>query len=97
MPNRFSSFNLESVLFRIRTLFGHYCCPDCYQYECTFKCGRRHQDQLHAISEAFGDGSRSWQRLKAHALLDELIAEIGEDEPEVIRIITFMSFMEGDD
>lgn len=82
----------ESVIERIRVLFGHYYCPDCYRLKCTDKCGRRHQKELSEIGELIGQESFK----KAHRLIAELETEIGDD-PEIIRLTTLMSFLEGDD
>lgn len=83
----------ESITERIKVLFGHYYCPDCYQWKCTDKCGRRHQKELSAIGEVIGREEFD----DARKLLGELISEIGENEPEVIRLQTLMMFLEGDD
>lgn len=83
----------ESITERIRVLFGHYYCPDCYQWKCTNKCGRRHQKELHEISEVIGNNQFKY----AHKLITELARNIGENEPEIIRLTTLMVFLEGDD
>jgi len=83
----------ESVIRRLRVLLGHYCCPDCYQWKCTDKCGRRHQKELDEISEIIGLEKYD----DAHKLIAELAIKIGEDEPEITRLTTLMHFLEGDD
>jgi len=82
----------ESITERIRVLFGHYYCPDCYRWKCNDKCGRRHQKELSEISEVIGREEFD----KAHKLLTELENKIGED-PEIISLNTLMMFLEGDD
>jgi hypothetical protein len=83
----------ESFSERIRVLFGHYYCPDCYQWKCTDMCGRRHQKELSEIGELIGRE----QFDDARKLIADLVSKIGENEPEVIRLTTLMSFLEGDD
>jgi hypothetical protein len=83
----------ESVIRRLRVLLGHYCCPDCYQWKCTDKCGRRHQKELSEIGELIGGESFT----KAHRLIEELSTKIGENEPEITRLTTLMAFLEGDE
>lgn len=87
----------ESVTERIRVLFGHYYCPDCYRWKCTDKCGRRHQRELSEISEIIGREEFTI----AHERIDELEREIddgfGLSDPEIIRLRTLMSFLEGED
>ena len=83
----------ESIIERIRVLFGHYYCPDCYQWKCTDNCGRRHQKELSEIGDAIGRESFN----EARKLIGELIIKIGENEPEIIRLTTLMSLLEGDD
>jgi hypothetical protein len=83
----------ESVIRRLRVLLGHYCCPDCYQWKCTDKCGRRHQKELSEIGELIGRESFT----KAHRLIEELSTKIGENEPEITRLTTLMAFLEGDE
>jgi hypothetical protein len=82
----------ESVIERIRVLFGHYYCPDCYREKCTDKCGRRHQKELSDIGEVIGREEFD----NARKLLTELENKIGED-PETVRLHTLMVFLEGDD
>jgi len=83
----------ESVIERIRVLFGNYYCPDCYREKCTDKCGRRHQKELSEISKVIGQEKFD----EARKLIKELVIITGWDEPEVIRLTTLMSFLEGDD
>lgn len=84
----------ESITERLRVLFGHYYCPDCFQWEkCTDKCGRRHQKELSEIGEVIGRE----QFDDARKLISKLVDKIGEDDPEIIRLTTFMAFLEGDD
>jgi hypothetical protein len=83
----------ESVIERIRVLFGHYYCPDCYQWKCTDKCGRRHQKELSEISKVIGQEKFD----EARKLIAELAIKIGEDDPEITGLNTLMVFLEGDD
>jgi hypothetical protein len=83
----------ESVIRRLRVLLGHYCCPDCYQWKCTDKCGRRHQKELDEISEIIGLEKYD----DAKKLIAELVIKTGENEPEITRLTTLMSLLEGDD
>ena len=82
----------ESVIGRIRVLFGHYYCPDCYREKCIDKCGRRHQKELSEISKVIGQEKFD----DARKLIAILECDIGED-PEIIRLNTLMMFLEGDD
>ena len=95
----FSDLSYETIRARIKVLFGHYCCPDCHKFDCNCNtdCDRRHQDQIHEIARAFGDGKTKEQQDEARKLLDELISEIGENQPEIIRMETYMAFMSGED
>lgn len=83
----------ESVVGRIRVLFGHYYCPDCYQWKCTDRCGRRHQDELSVISEVIGRE----QFDEARKLIADLAIKTDESDSEIIRLQTLMMFLEGDD
>jgi hypothetical protein len=83
----------ESVIERIRVLFGNYYCPDCYQWKCTEKCGRRHQKELSEISEVIGKEKFD----DARKLIAELATKIGEDDPEITGLNTLMVFLEGDE
>lgn len=83
----------ESVTERIKVLFGHYYCPDCFQWKCTDKCGRRHQKELSEIGEVIGQ-----ERFDdARKLIAELEIKTDINDPEIIRLITLMAFLEGDD
>lgn len=83
----------ESIIRRLRVLLGHYCCPDCYQLKCTDRCGRRHQKELSVISDLIGRE----QFDDAWKLIAKLEVKTSEDEPELIRLRTLMSLLEGSD
>jgi hypothetical protein len=83
----------ESIIERLRVLFGHYYCPDCYRWKCTDMCGRRHQKELSEIGELIGRE----QFDDAWKLIAKLEIKTSENEPELIRLRTLMSLLEGSD
>lgn len=85
-----------SIIDRVRVLTGNYYCPDCYHISCTNRCGRRHQKELSEISEIIGrQAGLGGDFTTARQLLDDLAIKTGDNEPEITRLRTLISFFEG--
>lgn len=89
---------LYSLWNRIRVLCGNCYCPDCYsQYGyCHDKCGRRHQKELSEIGNVISNKNFNGAR-DMIAYYTRGIRTIDDNDPEIIRLYTFIEFMSGDD
>lgn len=83
----------ESVIGRLRVLFGHYYCPDCYRMYCDDKCARRYQMELSIISDVIGQERFD----EARKLIAELAVRTSKDDPELERLETCIAFISGED
>lgn len=83
----------ESVVGRLRVLFGYYYCPDCYQWKCTDKCARGYQIELAQIEDVIDRKKFD----EAHELIAKLAIKTDEDEPELTRLRTKIFLYEEDD
>lgn len=85
---------IGGIISRVRVLFGHYHCPDCFWEICTDECGRRHQKELSEISKIIGQEDF----VRAESLINELEKKLDKrGDPEITRLRTLMVFMSGDD